>query len=141
MTRIQTAALSLPVSPDALYSFLADLGRHRAFLEPGAQGFQGETDRHSYLIEVMGMKLPLEFVAKERVPGQRVVLVPGAKKLFDQEVRYEIAPTAEGCSLHVVVEADIPAMMAMMGAEKILQGQLDAGLKALQALVAEGQLS
>jgi carbon monoxide dehydrogenase subunit G len=141
MTRIQTAPVTLPVSPEALFAFLSDLSRHRAFLEPAAQGFQGEADRHSYLVEVMGMKLPLEFVAKERVAGQRVVLAPGAKKLFDQEVRYEIAPAAEGCSLQIVVEADIPAMMAMMGAEKILQAQLDAGLKGLQALAAEGQLS
>ena len=141
MTRIQTAIATLPVTPEAAYAFLSDLSRHRAFMEPAALDFQGDADRLSYTVEVMGMKLPLEFVAKERVPAQRVTLVPGAKKLFDQEVRFELAPAAEGCTLQVVVDADIPAMMAMMGAEKLLQAQLDAGLKNIQALAAEGRLA
>jgi len=59
MTRIQTATAALPVNADALYAFLSDLSNHRAFLEPGAQGFVGEADRHSYFIEVMGMKMPI----------------------------------------------------------------------------------
>lgn len=140
MTTIQTATASLPVSADALYAFLSDLSKHRAFLEPAAQNFQGTTDAHSYVLEVMGMKMPQELVAKERIPGQRVVLVPGAKKLFDHELRFEIAATGEGSTLRLVDEADIPMMMAMMGAEKLLQGQLDSGLARIQELAAAGQI-
>jgi carbon monoxide dehydrogenase subunit G len=88
----------------------------------------------------MGMKMPQELVVKERVPGQRVVLVPGAKKMFDHELRFEIAPSGEGCTLRLVDEADIPMMMAMMGAEKLLQGQLDGGLARIQELAAAGQI-
>ena len=72
MTTIQTTTVPLPVSADALYSFLSDLSKHRAFLEPAAQGFTGDADRHSYVLEVMGMKVPQELVAKTRVPGQLV---------------------------------------------------------------------
>lgn len=140
MTTIKTATASLPVSADALYAFLSDLSKHRAFLEPAAMNFQGETDRHSYIIEVMGMKMPQELVVKERVPGQRVVLVPGAKKMFDHELRFEIAPADGGCTLRLVDEADIPMMMAMMGAEKLLQGQLDSGLARIQELAGAGQI-
>jgi hypothetical protein len=89
----------------------------------------------------MGMKMPQELVVKERVPGQRVVLVPGAKKLFDHELRFEIAAAGEGSTLRLVDEADIPMMMAMMGAEKLLQGQLDSGLARIQELAAEGKLA
>ncbi|HEY3401237.1 MAG TPA: hypothetical protein VGK03_11470 [Geothrix sp.] len=140
MTTIQTATASLPVSADALYTFLADLSKHRAFLEPAAMNFQGDADRHSYVIELMGMKVPQELVAKSRVPGQLVSLVPGAKKLFDHELRFEITAAGEGCTLRLVDEADIPMMMAMMGAEKLLQGQLDSGLTRIQELAGAGQI-
>ena len=141
MTTLQTDTVTLPVSADVLYTFLSDLSKHRAFLEPAALGFTGEADWHKYVIEVMGMKVPQELVVKERVPGVRVVLVPGAKKLLDHELRYEITATAEGCTLRMVVEADIPLMMAMMGAEKLLQGQLDSALARIQELAGEGKLA
>ncbi len=140
MTTIKTATVTLPMSADALYGFRADLSKHRAFLEPGAQGFSGDANTHTYVIEVMGMRLRQEFVAKDRVPGQLVSLVPGAKKLFDHELRFEIAPNGNGCTLCVVDNADIPTMMAMMGAEKLLQGQLDGVVARIQQLAAEGKL-
>ena len=141
MTTLQTATATLPVSADALYAFLSDLSKHRAFLEPGAMNFQGEADRHSYVIEVMGMKMPQELVVKERVPGQKVSLVPGGKKLFDHELRFEIAASGGGSTLRLVDEADIPAMMKMMGAEKLLQGQLDTALARIQELAGAGQIA
>ena len=140
MTTLQTATATLPVSADTLYAFLSDLSKHRAFLEPGAMNFQGEADRHSYQIEVMGMKMPQELVVKERVPGQKVSLVPGGKKMFDHELRFEIAASGGGSTLRLVDEADIPAMMKMMGAEKLLQGQLDAALARIQELAGAGQI-
>jgi hypothetical protein len=140
MTTIKTATATLPVSADALYAFLADLSKHRAFLEPAAQAFQGDADRHSYIVEVMGMRMPQELVAKTRTPGQLVSLVPGAKKLFDHELRFEIAATGAGSTLRLVDEADLPAMMAMMGAEKLLQGQLDTALAHIQELAEAGQI-
>jgi len=141
MTTIQTTTATLPVSPDALYALLSDLSKHRAFLEPGAMNFQGDADKHSYVIEVMGMKMPQEFVVKDRVPSQSVVLVPGARKLFDHELRFEITATEGGSTLRLVDEADIPTMMAMMGAEKLLQGQLDSAIARIQELAAEGKLA
>ncbi len=140
MTTLQTATATLPVSADTLYAFLSDLSKHRAFLEPGAMNFQGEADRHSYVIEVMGMKMPQELVVKERVPGQKVSLVPSGKKMFDHELRFEIAASGSGSTLRLVDEADIPAMMKMMGAEKLLQGQLDTALARIQELAAAGQI-
>lgn len=140
MPTLQTATATLPVPAEALYAFLADLSNHRAFLEPPAQAFLGEPDRHSYLIEVMGMKMPQEFVVKDRVPGRRVVLAPGAKKLFDHELAFEVEPAGTGCTLRLVDQADIPMMMAMMGAEKILQGQLDDALARIQELAARGAI-
>jgi len=141
MTTVKTTTANLPVSADVLYRFLADLSKHRAFLEPAAQGFSGDADKHTYVIEVTGMRLRLELVAKTRVPGQLVSLVPGAKKLFDHELRFEIAANGEGSTLRLVDEADIPMMMAMMGAEKLLQGQLDSALARIQELAAEGKIS
>ena len=141
MTTIQTTTATLPVSADALYSFLSDLSKHRAFLEPAAQGFTGDADRHSYVLEVMGMKVPQELVVKTRTPGQLVSLVPGAKKLFDHELRFEIGTAGAGSTLRLVDEADIPMMMQMMGAEKLLQGQLDSALARIQELAAGGQLN
>jgi hypothetical protein len=140
MTTIKTATITLPISAEALYAFLSDLSKHRAFLEPAAMNFQGDPDKHSYVIEVMGMKMPQELVVKARMPGQLVSLVPGAKKLFDHELRFEIAAASEGCTLRLVDEADIPTMMAMMGAEKLLQGQLDTALARIQELAHTGQL-
>ena len=140
MTTLQTATATLPVSADALYAFLSDLSKHRAFLEPAAINFQGDADRHSYVVEVMGMKMPQELVVKARVPGQRVSLVPGAKKMFDHELRFEIAASGAGSTLRLVDEADIPTMMKMMGAEKLLQDQLDTALARIQALAGEGKL-
>ncbi|MFZ1375890.1 MAG: hypothetical protein WAS25_04785 [Geothrix sp.] len=141
MTTLQTATATLPISADALYAFLSDLSKHRAFLEPAAMNFQGTADAHSYVIEVMGMKMPQELIAKTRTPGQLVSLVPGTKKLFDHELRFEIASAGEGSTLRLVDEADIPTMMAMMGAEKLLQGQLDSALARIQELAANGNLS
>ena len=141
MTTLKTATANLPISADTLYGFLADLSKHRAFLEPAAQGFSGDANSHTYVIEVMGMRLRQEFTAKSRVPGQLVSLVPGAKKLFDHELRFEIAANGEGCTLCLVDEADIPMMMAMMGTEKLLQGQLDTALARIQELAAAGKIA
>ena len=141
MTTIKTATATLPVSAEALYAFLSDLSKHRAFLEPTAMHFQGSADAHSYVIEVMGMKMPQELVVKTRTPGQLVSLVPGAKKMFDHELRFEIAAAGEGSTLRLVDEADIPMMMQMMGAEKLLQGQLDSALARIQELAANGNLA
>jgi hypothetical protein len=141
MTTIKTTTVTLPVSADVLYGFLADLSKHRAFLEPAAQGFTGDVDHHTYVIEIMGMRLRQELVAKSRVPGQQVSLVPGGKKLFDHELRFEIAAQGAGCTLRLADEADIPTMMAMMGAEKLLQGQLDSMLARIQELAAQGKLA
>lgn len=141
MTTLKTATASLPLSADALYAFLSDLSKHRAFLEPAAMNFQGDVDKHSYVVEVMGMKMPQELVVKTRTPGQLVSLVPGAKKMFDHELRFEIAAAGEGSTLRLVDEADIPMMMQMMGAEKLLQGQLDGALARIQELASEGKLS
>jgi hypothetical protein len=141
MTTITTATATLPISVDALYAFLADLSKHRAFLEPAAMNFQGTAEAHSYVIEVMGMKMPQELVAKTRTPGHLVSLVPGAKKLFDHELRFELAAAGAGSTLRLVDEADIPTMMAMMGAEKLLQGQLDSALARIQELAASGQIA
>ena len=141
MTTVKTTTANLPVSADVLYGFLADLSKHRAFLEPAAQGFSGDADKHTYVIEVTSMRLRLELVAKTRVPGQLVSLVPGAKKLFDHELRFEIAANGEGSTLRLVDEADIPMMMAMMGAEKLLQGQVDSALARIQELAAEGKIA
>jgi len=141
MTTLKTPTATLPISADALYAFLSDLSKHRAFLEPAAMNFQGDADRHSYVVEVMGMKMPQELVAKTRTPGQLVTLVPGDKKMFDHELRFEIAPAGAGCTLRLVDEADIPMMMKMMGAEKLLQGQLDSALTRIQELAGEGKLS
>jgi hypothetical protein len=140
MTTIKTATATLPISADVLYGFLSDLSKHRAFLEPAAMHFQGEVDNYSYVIEIMGMKMPQEMVVKARIPGQLVSLVPGAKKMFDHELRFEIVATGEGSTLRLVDEADIPTMMAMMGAEKLLQGQLDVALARIQELAAAGQI-
>jgi hypothetical protein len=141
MTTIKTATATLPISADTLYGILADLSKHRVFLEPSAQGFAGDANSHTYVIEVMGMRLRQEFTAKTRVPGQLVSLVPGAKKLFDHELRFEIAANGDGCTLRLVDEADIPTMMAMMGTEKLLQGQLDTALARIQELAAAGKLA
>jgi hypothetical protein len=140
MTTIQTATASLPISADALYAFLADLSKHRAFLEPTAMNFQGQADKHSYVVEVMGMKLPQELVAKTRLPGQLVSLVPGSIKVFDHELRFEIAARGEGSTLRLVDEADIPTMMKMLGVEKLLQDQLDTALARIQELAGKGQI-
>lgn len=141
MTAIKTATATLPVSAETLYAFLSDLSKHRAFLEPAAMNFQGEADTHSYVLEVMGMKVPQELVVKTRTPGQLVSLVPGAKKLFDHELRFEIGTAGAGSTLRLVDEADIPMMMQMMGAEKLLQGQLEGALARIQELAAGGQLN
>jgi hypothetical protein len=141
MTTIKTATATLPVSAEVLYGFLSDLSKHRAFLEPAAMHFQGEVDKYSYVLEIMGMKMPQEMVVKARIPCQLVSLVPGAKKMFDHELRFEITATGEGSTLRLVDEADIPTMMAMMGAEKLLQGQLDMALTRIQELAGEGKLS
>jgi len=140
MTTLKTTTATLPISADALYGFLSDLSKHRAFLEPAAMNFQGDSDKHSYVIEVMGMKMPQELVAKTRLPGQLVSLIPGAKKMFDHELRFEIAASGEDSTLRLVDEADIPMMMQMMGAEKLLQGQLDSALARIQELAGEGKL-
>jgi hypothetical protein len=55
-------------------------------------------------------------------------------------LRFEIATTAEGSTLCLVDEADIPMMMAMMGAEKLLQGQIDNALARIQELAVVGQI-
>ncbi|MBL0210537.1 MAG: SRPBCC family protein [Holophagaceae bacterium] len=140
MTSIATDAAALALPAEKLFTFLADLSNHRAFLEPAAKDFSGEADSHRYKIEVMGMTMPVEALIGERVAPTLITLVPGAKKMFDHTLRFEITPAGDGCSLRIVDEADLPPMMKMMGAEKLLKAQLDSALAKIQELAEAGGL-
>ena len=140
MTSISTDTATLALPAEQLFTFLANLSNHRAFLEPEAKDFSGDADTHRYKVEVMGMTMPVEATVGERVSPTLVTLVPGAKKMFDHTLRFEITPTGDGCSLRIADEADLPAMMKMMGAEKLLKAQLDNALAKIQDLAGAGRL-
>ena len=140
MTSIATDTATLALPAEHLFTFIADLSNHRAFLEPAAMDFSGDADSHRYKVEIIGMTVPVESIIGERVSPTLVTLVPGAKKLFDHTLRFEITPSGDGCSLRIVDEADLPAMMKMMGAEKLLKAQLDSALAKIQELAEEGKL-
>ena len=140
MTSISTDTATLALPAEQLFTFLANLSNHRAFLEPEAKDFSGDADTHRYKVEVMGMTMPVEATVGERVSPTLVTLVPGAKKMFDHTLRFEITPTGDGCSLRIADEADLPAMMKMMGAEKLLKAQLDSALAKIQELAGSGRL-
>jgi len=140
MTSIATDTTTLALPAEQLFAFLADLSNHRAFLEPEARDFSGDADTHRYKVDVMGMTMPVEATISERVSPTLVTLVPGVKKMFDHTLRFEITPSSAGCTLRIVDEADLPAMMKMMGAEKLLKAQLDSALAKIQALAKEGKL-
>ena len=140
MTTITTETATLGTSADSLFVFLSNLSNHRAFLEPAAMEFSGDADSHRYKIEVLGMTMPVEALIGERVPPTLVTLVPGAKKLFDHTLRFEITPNGETSTLRIVDEADLPMMMQMMGAEKLLKAQLDSALEKIQELAKDGKL-
>lgn len=140
MALIELPPVTLPVPPERVYALLADLSRHGAFLEPDAQDFRGDADSHGYTLDVMGMKMGLDMVAHARTEPSRVVLTPGRRKIFEQRLSFDIAPHPEGCTLRLSDEADIPAMMAMMGADKILRGQLERSLSRIEALARAGSL-
>ena len=140
MTTIATDTATLALPAEHLFKFLADLSNHRAFLEPPAKDFSGDADSHRYKIEVMGMTMPVEAVIGERVSPTLITLVPSAKKMFDHTLRFEITPSGDGCLLRIVDEADLPMMMQMMGAEKLLKAQLDSALAKIHELAAEGKL-
>lgn len=140
MTSIATDTATFALPAEQLFTFLADLSNHRAFLEPAAKDFSGDADSHRYKIEVMGMTMPVEATIGERISPTLITLVPGAKKMFDHTLRFEITPTGDGCLLRIVDEADLPAMMKMMGAEKLLKAQLDSALAKIQELAEAGKL-
>ena len=83
MTSIATDTATLALPAEQLFTFLADLSNHRAFLEPAAMDFSGDADSHRYKVEIIGMTVPVESTIGERVSPTLVTLVPGAKKLFD----------------------------------------------------------
>jgi hypothetical protein len=141
MTSIATDTATLALPAERLFTYLADLSNHRAFLEPEAKDFSGDKDSHRYKIELLGMTIPVEAIISERVGPTLVTLVPGAKKMFDHTLRFEITPTGDGCQLRIADEADLPAMMKMMGAEKLLKAQLDSALAKIQDLAKEGKLA
>ena len=140
MTTIATETATLALPAERLFTFLADLSNHRTFLEPAAKEFSGDADSHRYKVEIIGMTVPVESIIGERVSPTLVTLVPGAKKLFDHTLRFEITPAGEGCLLRIVDEADLPAMMQMMGAEKLLKAQLDSALAKIEELAKDGKL-
>lgn len=138
MANLELPPVELPVPADRLYAFLADLSRHGEFLD--AQDFRGDADSHGYSLDVMGMKLGLDMVAKERVESSRVVLESGARKIFPQVLTFAIEPNGAGSVLRLRDEADIPMAMAMMGADRILKGQLERSLARIQELAAAGAI-
>lgn len=140
MATIATDTATLDLPAERLFSFLSDLSNHRAFLEPEAKEFSGDADSHRYKLEVMGMTMPVEALIGQKVSPTLVTLVPGAKKIFDHTLRFEITPAGGQCQLRIVDEADLPAMMKMMGAEKLLKGQLDNALAKIRELAKEGKL-
>jgi hypothetical protein len=84
--------------------------------------------------------VPLDLKVVERQAATLVALAPNGRKLFDHTLRFEIGAEGEGSTLRIVDQADIPMMMAMMGAEKLVAAELEQASQRIRDLAAAGQV-
>jgi hypothetical protein len=111
MTVIEsTTEINLPV--DKVYSFLADLNNHQQLMPENIYNWSSTEDTASFTIQNMA-KLAIKIT--NRIPNQELIAIPSEKAPFDIELKWSVAPNAQGgTTAKHTISADLNMMMKML---------------------------
>jgi len=113
MTVIESATeINLPV--EDVYKFLADMNNHQQLMPENIYNWSSTEDEASFTIQNMA-KLSIKI--SNRIPNQELIAIPTEKAPFDIELKWTVAPNAQGgTSAKHTISADLNMMMKMMAA-------------------------
>ncbi len=113
MTIIEsTVELDLPI--DKVYNFLEDLNNHQQLMPENIYNWSSTADEASFTIQNMA-KLAIKIA--NRIPNSEIVAVPSEKAPFDVELKWTVAPNANGgTTAKHIISADLNMMMKMLAA-------------------------
>lgn len=111
MTIIEsTVELDLPI--DKVYNFLEDLNNHQQLMPENIYNWSSTADEASFTIQNMA-KLAIKI--SNRVPNSEIVAIPTEKAPFDVELKWTVAPNANGgTTAKHIISADLNMMMKML---------------------------
>ena len=113
MTVIESATeINLPV--EDVYKFLADMNNHQQLMPENIYNWSSTEDEASFTIQNMA-KLAIKI--SNRIPNQELIAIPTEKAPFDIELKWTVAPNAQGgTSAKHTISADLNMMMKMIAA-------------------------
>jgi len=113
MTVIESATeINLPV--EDVYKFLADMNNHQQLMPENIYNWSSTEDEASFTIQNMA-KLSIKI--SNRIPNQELIAIPTEKAPFDIELKWTVAPNAQGgTSAKHTISADLNMMMKMIAA-------------------------
>jgi len=111
MTIIEsTTEVNKPV--EVVYAFLSDLNNHQQLMPENIYNWSSTEDEASFTIQNMA-KLAIKITS--RVENQELIAIPTEKAPFDLELKWTVAPNANGGTTAThIISADLNMMMKML---------------------------
>lgn len=111
MTIIEsTTEINQPV--EAVYAFLSNLNNHQQLMPENIYNWSSTEDEASFTIQNMA-KLAIKI--NTRIENQELTAIPSEKAPFDVELKWDVAPSANGgTTAKHTITADLNMMMKML---------------------------
>lgn len=122
MKKFESKRVILNTSSQNVYDFIGDLSNLKAFMPEQVTNWQSTADTCSFTVKNM---TTLNLRINERVPFERIDVIPDGKPPFDFKLQLLLFPQTESQSEAIfLISADLNPIFSMM-ASKPLQNLVD----------------
>lgn len=133
MKKFESESVQLNSSAEKVFEYVGDLSNFGKFMPEQITNWQSTADSCSFTVQNM---TTLSMKVQERVPYERINVVPDGKSPFDFSLQVILVPIrVDHCEAKIVFNADLNPVFSMM-ASKPLQNLVDLMAKNLEKLFA-----
>ena len=133
MKKFESENVQLNSSAEKVFEYVGDLSNFGKFMPEQITNWQSTADSCSFTVQNM---TTLSMKVQERVPYERINVVPDGKSPFDFSLQVILVPIrVDHCEAKIVFNADLNPVFSMM-ASKPLQNLVDLMAKNLEKLFA-----
>lgn len=131
MTVIEAGQTAINKPSAEVFAFLADCNNHKQLMPAQVINWQSTEVTCSFTIQGTA---DLALRMKETIEDALIALEPDGRKPFDFMLKWVINPTANGCTVNAILEADLNMFLKMV-AVKPLENFLKYQVEQLKAVL------
>lgn len=131
MTVIEAGQTAINKPSAEVFAFLADCNNHKLLMPSQVINWQSTEVTCSFTIQGTA---DLALRMKETIEDALIALEPDGRKPFDFMLKWVINPTANGCTVNAILEADLNMFLKMV-AVKPLENFLKYQVEQLKAVL------